>query len=412
MLLIFFPILMQNSNGAPGSEEKSLSMPFDFSFGTSDDDLNREAEDDSSSGIPDIKQSGTERKEEKSPKANENTTANTSPQRTIDDNYNYDSAKNSRYHDFINYNDETSRDTAIKNEMGTTPVNDPLNHANDNKHSSQLEDISYEKQSEPMIHHDLADNSENAHESTKDEHLEIKTPDNGKIAIVTFDDNWKSQYENAVPILDEFGFKATFYVVCDYVGNKNRMEWENIATLHEEGHEIGSHTMTHENLDKATEASLKHEMVQSKKCIEDKGITVKSFAYPFNSGDDDPSVLELVSSNYEYARTAGGDSGGVDFRKIIEDDSGHEKYRIVGWSHDAEKKENDYTDMEMLDVFKEYVNVPPTEDSKIKNIPIMIYHKIDDSGEEYSTSIDLFRAEMAYLYENGYKVVTMEQMFS
>ncbi|MDN5868422.1 MAG: polysaccharide deacetylase family protein [Candidatus Nitrosocosmicus sp.] len=97
-----------------------------------------------------------------------------------------------------------------------------------------------------------------------------------KLAIINFDDSWKSQYENARPFLDEYQFKVTFYIVCDYINGKNRMAWQQIETLQNEGHEIGSHTMSHENLDQITQESKYNEIVQSKKCIEDKGFALIS----------------------------------------------------------------------------------------------------------------------------------------
>ena len=58
-----------------------------------------------------------------------------------------------------------------------------------------------------------------------------------------------SQYSNAKPILDKYGFKATFYIVCNYVGGgDNRMTWEEIKSLQQEGHDIASHTMNHDDL--------------------------------------------------------------------------------------------------------------------------------------------------------------------
>lgn len=156
-----------------------------------------------------------------------------------------------------------------------------------------------------------------------------------KIAIINFDDNWKSQYQYAKPILDKFKFKATFYVVCDYIDKKNRISWNELQNLYTEGHEIGSHSMSHANLDNIMTDVAHNEIIQSKKCIEDRGIKVNSFSYPFNSGDDNSKILDLVSNNYGFARTAGGDPGD---KISSENDQNLERYTIVGWSHDAEKK--------------------------------------------------------------------------
>lgn len=245
--------------------------------------------------------------------------------------------------------------------------------------------------------------SENVEKSSK-----ITTNDR-KMVIINFDDNWKTQFENAKSILDEYQFKSTFYVVCDYVGGKNRLTWQQIQSLYDEGHEIGSHTMNHENLDQITQDARYHEIVESKKCIEDRGFRVHSFSYPFNSGDDNLESLELVSNTYDFARTAGGNGHAGSDRIGSHED--YERYTIVGWSHDAERKENNYSDLQMLDAFKDHVNQYEAEGPNVGNIPIIIYHNIDNDKGAYSTSIDLFRSEMRYLYESGFKAVTMNEVF-
>ena len=70
---------------------------------------------------------------------------------------------------------------------------------------------------------------------------------NNKAVILNFDDGYKSKYTNAKPILDKYGYKDTFYIICNYVGdgegqdNSNaRMSREDITELYKEGYDIGS----------------------------------------------------------------------------------------------------------------------------------------------------------------------------
>lgn len=39
-----------------------------------------------------------------------------------------------------------------------------------------------------------------------------------KVVILTFGDIHKGQFTNAKPILDQYGFKGSFFVPCDMVG--------------------------------------------------------------------------------------------------------------------------------------------------------------------------------------------------
>jgi hypothetical protein len=57
-----------------------------------------------------------------------------------------------------------------------------------------------------------------------------------KVVMIGFDDGWKSQITYAKPILDKYGLKASFFVVCNYVnsGDIRRMNWQDIATLQQD----------------------------------------------------------------------------------------------------------------------------------------------------------------------------------
>jgi peptidoglycan/xylan/chitin deacetylase (PgdA/CDA1 family) len=256
---------------------------------------------------------------------------------------------------------------------------------------------------------------------------------NDKAVIITFDDGYKSQYTNAKPILDKYGYKATYYIVCNYVGNGEldhpnaRMSWEDITELHKEGYDIGSHSMSHANLDLLSEKGMEYEIGGSKQCLLDHGINPTSFAYPINTGAEDATVVDIVAKYYDIARTANDplmflhcnmlkeESSQTDCRTYSEDGSLNfvNRYSIIGWSHDAERKANSYDDSEMLDKFIEVVNSQSIYNTggTINAIPILIWHRIDNSGEGdpevYATNIDLFEKEIKYLHDNGFKVLTM-----
>ena len=262
------------------------------------------------------------------------------------------------------------------------------------------------------------------------------TANNNKAIILNFDDGYKSQYTNAKPILDKYGYKATFYIICNYVGdgegqdNSNaRMSWEDITELYKEGYDIGSHSMDHKDLSQMSEKMVNFEVGQSKQCLLDHGINnPTSFAYPFNTGYDEGEVLNIVAKYYDIARRGDNplmylhcdgfkeQSSQTDCRTYSDDGrrlNFVNRYSIIGWSHDADRKENSYDDSEMLNKFIEVVNSASmyNTDGTINAIPIVTWHRIDNSGEgdpgAYATTIDLFEKEIKYLHDNGFKVLTM-----
>ena len=134
----------------------------------------------------------------------------------------------------------------------------------------------------------------------------INNDDNNdeKIAILTFDDGVKGQIDYAKPILDKYGFPATFSIICNNVSQSGYMNWNEIRQLQDDGYDIASHTMSHDNLEEMSFEQAKYEISESKKCLLNNGIKdVKIFTYPKNGGSEDPKIIEEVSNNYEIART-------------------------------------------------------------------------------------------------------------
>ena len=258
-----------------------------------------------------------------------------------------------------------------------------------------------------------------------------------KAAIITFDDGMLSQFTYAKPILDKYNFKATFYIICNSVDKENRMNWNNIQILEEEGHEIGSHSMNHKRLSKLSEEEMKYEIIQSKICLQENGFNVTSFSFPYNDGDNNKNILKIIDDNYYIARTAseplmffqcrGEEEGfGIEDEEIYENQcdkhstenkenklqSDFTRYILTGLSHESYKKSGGYSDEEMFEQFIEIVESQTkynTENS-INAIPILIYHSVDYSGDDYSINPNLFEKEMEYLFENGYKIFQMKDI--
>jgi len=105
---------------------------------------------------------------------------------------------------------------------------------------------------------------------------------------VTFDDARFSQIDNGLPILDEYGAKATFYVSINSL-EKRLDAWKKAVA---NGHEIGNHTLTHpcsgnfsfareRALENYTLDNMRNELEESNIIIE-RLLNVRpvSFAYP------------------------------------------------------------------------------------------------------------------------------------
>lgn len=86
--------------------------------------------------------------------------------------------------------------------------------------------------------------------------------------ILTFDDGHKTNYLNAMPILDHFDFKACFFITTDWIGKKNYMNEQMIKSLYDKGMTIGSHGKTHRFLSDLNENEITTELKESKKCLE------------------------------------------------------------------------------------------------------------------------------------------------
>ncbi|MEQ1849708.1 MAG: polysaccharide deacetylase family protein [Candidatus Peribacteraceae bacterium] len=105
-----------------------------------------------------------------------------------------------------------------------------------------------------------------------------------KPVIITFDDNNRSQYEIAFPLLQEYGQRAVFYIISNRVDNTAFITRNEIREMADAGMDIQSHSVTHSILTNLSNERLLEELSESKKQLEEvSGKTVSHLAYPLTS---------------------------------------------------------------------------------------------------------------------------------
>jgi peptidoglycan/xylan/chitin deacetylase (PgdA/CDA1 family) len=264
-----------------------------------------------------------------------------------------------------------------------------------------------------------------------------------KVVIINFDDSKKSQFSYAKPILDKYGFKATFFEICGIIGRRG---WQEIAALKQDGMDIESHTMDHRRLNNLTTAELNFQIGQSKQCFLDHGINTTIFAYPFGEGEDNATIINTVAKYYNLARTdtpfpltflhcdkwnnrptdqddcrTYSDDGTLTFANRysinslsplhIEGDYSYTTASCLAICHY-------YNNSQMFEKFVAAVNSQDNynNDGIVRAIPIIIYHNIvtypdvSYSKNPVETTMNLLDAEMKYLYDNGFKVLTLSDL--
>ena len=128
-------------------------------------------------------------------------------------------------------------------------------------------------------------------------------------ASFTFDDGAPSHITDVGPLFDEYGYKATFFLVTNWNPN-----WEGFQALVDNGHEVGSHSKSHGQNMQGEEKSSKDSInahITGQDC--------NTVGYPNCNA---PSDFTAVRANYIAARTCNGNemimdtNGPADWYKV------------------------------------------------------------------------------------------------
>jgi peptidoglycan/xylan/chitin deacetylase (PgdA/CDA1 family) len=119
--------------------------------------------------------------------------------------------------------------------------------------------------------------------------------------ILTFDDGYRDNYEYAFPLLQQYGFKAAFFVLTDFVdqGRAEYVTWQQLREIHAAGMEIEAHSRDHPDLRGRDVDFLVWQVLGPDEAIAAHvGERPRFYAYP--SGTYDENVVAVLKSDHYW----------------------------------------------------------------------------------------------------------------
>jgi peptidoglycan/xylan/chitin deacetylase (PgdA/CDA1 family) len=132
--------------------------------------------------------------------------------------------------------------------------------------------------------------------------LEAGVKPSAKTFVVTIDDGWDDGYTYALPILQQHGFVATYFVIAGRIDAPGFLTSAHVRALVAAGDEIGDHTMTHFDLANGSTSVRQFQVdAAAARIAQVTGHWPESLAYPF--GGENAQAVAAVAGCGEL-RTA------------------------------------------------------------------------------------------------------------
>jgi peptidoglycan/xylan/chitin deacetylase (PgdA/CDA1 family) len=211
---------------------------------------------------------------------------------------------------------------------------------------------------------------------------------NRAFVSLTFDDAWRSIYTNGLPVLNKYGFKSTQYLLSGETNNSLYMSVNQMLAFKNGGHEIASHTISHEHLTQLTPAELDRQLKQSQTDLQRLlGVKPVNFATPYGEYND--AVITNIKKYYSSHRGVETGFNSKDSLNI---------YNI--------KVQNILSDTTAAQVAAWVAQAQQT-----KTWLVLVYHEIgtNHGGGVYTTTTATFDAQMKAVKQSGITVVTVQQ---
>ncbi|MDP3881930.1 MAG: polysaccharide deacetylase family protein [Nanoarchaeota archaeon] len=126
------------------------------------------------------------------------------------------------------------------------------------------------------------------------------------IISFTFDDGLMTYYTKVYPSMKARGLNGTIYAMANWTEDGGKFEgreildFAHLRSMQDDGWEIASHGVKHKKMTPLSDSELEEELYLSKAILEENGLKITSFAFPFGHFDD--RTVNVASKYYQTSR--------------------------------------------------------------------------------------------------------------
>jgi peptidoglycan/xylan/chitin deacetylase (PgdA/CDA1 family) len=206
---------------------------------------------------------------------------------------------------------------------------------------------------------------------------------NRPLLTLTFDDGWEDNVNNALPLLNQYGFKTTQCYATTFMEGQSQTVLQSARAFYNTGHEICSHTVTHPMLTTLNNTNLNYELQHSQQYLQGLfGVPVTNFASPY--GDYNANVNDAIDNLYRSHRTV--DEG-------FNSKDNFDIYRL---------RVQNVLDTTTAAQVQHWVEQAQTDNTWL----VLVYHRVANDPGPYDSYISDFAAQLEVIKNSGITVLT------
>ena len=212
-----------------------------------------------------------------------------------------------------------------------------------------------------------------------------------RLVVLTFDDAVRSHYTTVAPLLERYGFGATFFVTefpdPPFSDTTLYMTWAEMGELGRRGFEVANHTWHHTHVDRIDSTRFAGELRYVEDKLRSLGLpTPVSFAYPAYVTTT-AATRQLREHGYTFART-----GGDRAYDPVRDDP----MLVPSWTLRETSRDT------ILDALRQ---------ARDGRIVVLTIHGVPDTAHPWvTTPVAVFEDVLRALRDGGYHVVAMRDV--